>query len=390
MPHREGLTTSPRVNVAKQWLILLAPFHLLLSAQAIACAAAEDGWKSGAEFDSQLDLPAKVRWAGANTLRGVLASLAANQRVAIFLDRRVDPDQPVALATEEVPLRDLVRRLAEHLKLGVGRVGPVLYLGPPETAQVLGTVAALKEEEDQALPSALRSKLRRTEKLSWPELATPRDLIVRLAADAGLQVDGLEQVPHDLWPQVDLPPLNFPQAMSLILAGFGLTFDYAPEGSSIRLHALPAEASITRRIPTRGSPALIAAEIRRRFPGVQFTIEGGHLVVDSTIEVADAIRRLLDGSSARPKPPPAAAKAEKRYTLRKTTAPLGAVADAVAKQAGLELRFDPRVQELRDKIVWIEVQDVTLDQLLRILLEPAGLTYRIDQQTLEIRPAASP
>ncbi|HPM84936.1 MAG TPA: hypothetical protein PLF81_29740 [Candidatus Anammoximicrobium sp.] len=389
MPHREALTTSPRVNVAKQWLILLAPFHLLLSAQAIECAAAEDGWKAGAEFDSQLALPTKVRWAGAHTLRGVLASLADNQRVAIFLDRRVDPDQPVALATEEVPLRDLVQRLAEHLKLGVGRVGPVLYLGPSETAQVLGTVAALKQEADLALPSALRSKLRRTETLSWPELATPRDLIVRLAADAGLQVDGLEQVPHDLWPQGELPPLNFPQAMSLILAGFGLTFDYAPEGSAIRLHALPAKASITRRIPTRGSPALVATEIRRRFPGVPFTIEGGYLVVDSTIEVADAIGRLLDGSSVRPKPP-AAAKGEKRYTLRKTTAPLGAVADAVAKQAGLELRFDPRAQDLRDKIVWIEVQDATLDQLLQILLEPAGLTYRIDQQTLEIRPAASP
>jgi hypothetical protein len=69
---------------------------------------------------------------------------------------------------------------------------------------------------------------------------------------------------------------------------------------------------------------------------------------------------------------------------------LGAVVAAVAKEAGLELRFDPRANDLRDKLVWLDVKDMTLDQLLQTLLKPAGLTYQIDQQTLEIRPAATP
>ncbi len=325
-----------------------------------------------------------------DSLRAVLANLARSQNVAIFLDRRVDPDQPVEFVIESMPLWELLQRLAEQLKLGVGQVGPVVYLGPSPTATVLGTVAAVKEEEDQPLPSALRSRLRRTQRLQWPELTTPRDLVQRLAGDMGLQVEGLEQIPHDLWPEVDLPPLNFAQALSLILAGFEFTFEYVPEGPAIRLRPLPAKASIMRRIPMRGSPAAVGAEIRRRYPGVRFTIEGSNVVVDSTVEATEAIRRMLDGSSARPKPPPTSAKVEKRYTLRVQEKSLGAVAAAVAKEVGLELRFDPRIQDLREKLVVLDVKDATLDQLLQTLLKPAGLTYQIGQQTLEILPGTPP
>jgi len=45
---------------------------------------------------------------------------------------------------------------------------------------------------------------------------------------------------------------------------------------------------------------------------------------------------------------------------------------------------------MRDKLVWLDVKEVTLDQLLQTLLEPGGLTYRLDEQTLEIRPAGAP
>jgi hypothetical protein len=56
----------------------------------------------------------------------------------------------------------------------------------------------------------------------------------------------------------------------------------------------------------------------------------------------------------------------------------------------VELRFAAGAEDLRDKLVWLDVKQVTLDQLLRTLLDPGGLTYRLDEQTLEIRPASSP
>lgn len=389
MPRRESLTAVWRANFLKHWLALLAPLQLLLPAQHHLAAAAEPAWKSGAELDGQLESLAGVRW-GSNPLRAALTNLARHQQVAIFLDRRVDPDQTIDLVIADTPLRELLQRVASQLKLGVGQVSSVMYLGPPPTAAVLGTVAALQEEQEQGLPSAVRGRLQRMHPLRWPELATPRQLIQSLADQAGLRVEGLEQVPHDLWPEADLPPLTFAQSLSLILAGFELSFEYAPDGSTVQLKPLPATASITRRIPLRGSPGVVGAEIRRRFPEARFTIEAGSVVVDSTIEVSAAIQRLLDGTSSRPKPAPARAKGEKRYTLRVQDKSLGAVAAAIAKEVGVELRFAPGAEELRDKQVWLDVKEMTLDQLLRTLLEPGGLTYRLDEQTLEIRPANSP
>jgi hypothetical protein len=389
MRRSKGLTTARSANLSNHWLALLAPLSLLLSAQLDAAQAAEAPWKSGAELEWQLESPVGVRW-GSNPLRAALTNLARSQAVAIFLDRRVDPEQTIDLVRADLTLRELLQQLAEQQSLGVGQVGPVIYLGPPQTAAVLGTVAAQKEDQLQRLPTALRSRLQRAQPQHWPELSTPRELIATLSGGVGLQVEGLEQVPHDLWPEVDLPALTFAQALSLVLAGFELTFDYVPETAAIRLAPLPTTASITRRIPLRGSPAAVGAEIRRRFPDARFTIEAGEIVVDATIEVADRIQRLLAGAASRPRPPAAKAKAEKRYTLRVQDKPLGAVAAAIAKETGVELRFDPRVEDLRDKLVWLEVQDVSLDQLLKTLLEPGGLTYQLDEQTLEIRPAAAP
>ena len=373
----------------KHWLTLLAPFQLLLPAQSHLCAAAEVVWKTGAEFDEELESRVGVRWSS-NPLRAALTNLARNQDLAIFLDRRVDPDQTVDLVIADTPLRELLQRLADQLKLGVGQVGPAIYLGPPSTAAVVGTVAALKEEQEQRLPSAVRSRLRRTQPLRWPELTTPRDLIQRLAGEAGLQVAGLEQIPHDLWPEVDLPPLTFAQSLSLILAGFELTFDYAPDGASVQLIALavqgvhhtPDSAARQPRGGRRRNPAAIprgavhdrSRQRCRRFDGrsrgCDPAAHRGRIVSSSTLTRQGQGGETLHASSKQVAWAPWPLPSQKKRALNFVSLP------------------EPRT--LRDKLVSLEVKDVTLDQLLRTLLESSGLTYRLDEQTLEIRTAGSP
>ena len=68
----------------------------------------------------------------------------AAARVAIFLDRRVDPDQRVEFSSDDVPLEELFVRLAKKLKLGTCQVGSVVYLGPPDIAAKLATMAAMR------------------------------------------------------------------------------------------------------------------------------------------------------------------------------------------------------------------------------------------------------
>jgi hypothetical protein len=346
-------------------------------------------WKTGAEFETQLNSLVGIRWA-ANPLRRALSTLAHHQGVAILLDRRVDPDQEIDFSAQNTELRQVLERLSEQLGLGVCQVGPVIYLAPRETTAVLATVAALREEEENALAPTTRSKLRRARPLQWPELTTPRALIEHMAGEVGLQVEGSEQIPHDLWPAVDLPPLGFAKQMSLVLAGFNLTYEYDRQGSGIRLKPLPATAVIQREHVLRGSPTRVVAEIQRRFPNARLAVNANRLVVEGTIEEHDAIRQLLAGGPVKQRPAAPPAQAQVLYTLEIQNQPVGGIATALAKRLGREVRFDPRTTEKLGQLVSFQVKEATLEELLNALFQPVGLSYRIDEQTMVVLPGPSP
>jgi hypothetical protein len=88
------------------------------------------------------------------------------------------------------------------------------------------------------MPSDLRARLLNQRPLVWPDLAQPRDLVAALAAEAGLSVKLPDSTPHDLWPAVDLPPLTWTDRLSLVLAGFDLTFEIDPAKKTIALKPL--------------------------------------------------------------------------------------------------------------------------------------------------------
>jgi hypothetical protein len=321
-----------------------------LSAQAMLALAAEEAdWFIGQRFDHQLETPIQSLQWGSNPLRKALESLARSQRVAIFLDRRVDPGQPIDFSVRNETLREVIQRLARSLQLGVSRVGPVVYLGPPETASVLGDIVELRRNEIRRWPTATSKRLLTVRPVAWPELAEPRELILQLARQAQLEIDGLEHVPHDLWPAADLPPLDFAEHLSLLLAGFGLTFEVNQAAPRIHLTAMP----------TTGSGA--AASV------------GGH-----------GERRNRDQAVAGPKAPPAA---QVRYTLEVKHQPVGAIAKALAERLELQIDYAPQIRDKLQELVSFRVQEATLDDLLQALFQPAGLTYRIDGERLIVLAA---
>jgi hypothetical protein len=369
------------------------------------CQAQESGvasaWKTGREFQQQLRSQVGVNWGGSNTLRHATSNLARYQGVAIFLDRRVDPDQEIDFAAQNTELWTLLQQLVEHLqlverpqtagrmKLGLCRIGPTVYIGPPRTAHVLATAAALRQAEVQQLAGLTASRLQRARPRSWPALTMPRDLIRQLGEAYGVQIQGIEQIPHDLWPAVDLPPLSFAQQMTLVLAGFDLTFSFEAGGSQVRLVPLPETIRLQREYRPRTSSTRIVEEIHRRFPEARATVGSDSVRVEATVEEHELIGQLISGRPApgpKPKPTP---ESDKRYKLTVENKPIGGVATALAKSLGREIRFDPGVVDRLNDLVSFQVEDATLDQLLRAFLDPAGLSYQIDEQTLLILPGRS-
>lgn len=340
-------------------------------------------WKTGDQLEQQLRVGVGIGWAGIG-LRDAIKSLAQDQQVAIFLDRRVDPDQKIEFSTAAIPLGSLIQAVANRVQQDTCRVGDVVYVGPPGTAAVLATVVLRKQDETAQLPAVVRGRLQRRFPLSWPMLSTPRELIQQETERVGIRVVDLESIPHDLWPKVDLPPLTFAERMGLLLAGFDLTFEYAPDGSAIRLVPLPQQATIERSYSLRPDQAALARTLETRIPGIQVRAGASRIQVTGTWQQHEAVKRLLEG----PRSPATPRNTDRftRYTLRIENKSVQAVASAVASQVGRQIEFDPRTADKLDRLVSFDVKEVTLEELLRAILQPAGLSFELTGKTLRVIP----
>ncbi len=193
-------------------------------ATALAAAAEKapkpQAWLVGKRFEQQLAAQLSVTWSNV-PLSEALASLSASSRVAIVVDRRINPGQPLTVTAAGQPLEEILEQIAEAEHLGLSLWEPIVYFGPPATARALRTLAWLRREEAERLPPARRQALLAARAWEWHDLATPRDLLAQLAAEAHVKLESLDLVPHDLWPARRLPPLAWIDRLTLVASSSG-------------------------------------------------------------------------------------------------------------------------------------------------------------------------
>ena len=334
--------------------------------------------KTGRQFENQLNAKVTISWSG-QRLRAAIRNLSKSQGVAIMLDRRVNPDQLIQLSVRELSLKEALVTLADQIQMGVCYVGPVAYLGPPQITTKLATLAAIKEMQAVETSRPLTTMQSRR----WEALATPRELLQAIAEEAALSISGIQAVPHDLWPAVQLPRLSISQQLTLILAGFDLSFDI-DTATSIRIAPIPNQLSLRRSYTLGRNSKRRIERIRKQFPEAIISIANNRITIDSTQEIHQAIRKTLGISSARPGKRNVTT-GEKRYTLE-NRAPVGAVLNTIAQSTGYDLDISADAQERLKDPVSINVNEVTLENLLRASLDPAGLKFKIADGTIKVFP----
>jgi type II secretory pathway component GspD/PulD (secretin) len=339
-------------------------------------------WKTGIPFRQQLDEPVGISWQD-RPLRDGLNRVAQAYGVAIFLDRRIDPGQAITATVQDQPLEAFLKQVAAAAHLAMAIVGPVDYLGPPQTASQLATLAALRRQDATKLGNEAKARLLRVEAWQWDELAQPRQLLEELCRRGGVKVASAEAVPLDMRPAVSLPPLIWTDRLTLLLAGFGLTFEIDEHASAVRLVPAPAAAVLEKKYAPRGAAADLAAQLRRLIPDASIRSDQGQLVVAASQEDHDKIERLLSGQSVRTTKS-AKAGGEKLYSLQVANEPAGKVVAKLATSLGKELKYDAQVRERLKQPVKLELVNATLDGLLESTLKPLGLSYRLTPQALEI------
>jgi len=314
-------------------------------------------WLTGPALQRQLAEPVGVNWS-AVPLRDAATTLSTKHRVALLIDRRVDPDQRLDLTLNDVPLEQTLTALAHRGRAGITRLPALVYLGPPETALRLRAAVELVRQQVRGLGESRGKLLLESRPLRWPDLASPRDVLTELAHGAGLTVSGMEQIPHDLWAAADLPALPLYERLLLVSVQYDLVPLADAAGHAVVLTPLPD------RLPAVPEEAAATAA-----PGKS---------PRSTAKTRPAAGKTTSG------------KAEKRFTLKQTKGPVGPLLEQLGQRLGVEMRIDAdalrRAGVALDQTVTVSVTDATLDELLHAVVDPAGMTFRREGTTIYIEP----
>jgi hypothetical protein len=341
-------------------------------------------WLSPEGVRRQFDQPVSISWSGI-PLRQALSNLARSQRVPIVLDRRTDPDQEIEITLSDVSLNAALKSIALRLNLGVSRVGAVIYLGPPKTAERLRTLVELRKQEIGGLPQGSRLTLSTLKRCRWAMLSTPRELLAEAARDYRVRIEPLESVPHDLWPAADLPAMGLTERVSLIAVQFDLTFEFVADGRELRLVPMP-DSPLLEKSYTYPNPPFAIQRLKTLLKQSQLEAGERKLIVRGPAEEHEMVEALLSGKTVRQ----TTATAGKKVYQLNVAVPVG----RLIKELGSKLEIDVVIDEKAvtaaglslDKEVKVSVQDVTEDQLLKAVLEPAGLTFRREGKKLVVRP----
>lgn len=340
----------------------------------IASGAESPSWKTGAAFRQQLAAPAGISWT-ATPLRRALQNLADAKQIAIVLDRRVDPEQTIDFNSGEGSLEEALRSIAVRLNCGVSIFDSMVYLGPPPTATRLATLAAIAHE---------RKKLAMLPGIQTAELATPRELLAQWSEATGVKLSNLDKVPHDLWPALSLPMQTPASRITLLLAGFDLAIEMSADGVTGEIVGMPEQVVMERNHAGGANPSQRAAQLQKQFPNAKIEVRGSQLHIAGSFEDQDLIGRLLRGEQIKRTE---VRGGELRYTLAVENQPVGAVAQALATRLKMTIGFDPAVKDKLEQRVSFKVDNATLEELLRKMLDPAGLRFQIKEGEIRILPA---
>jgi hypothetical protein len=352
------------------------------------CAVADDAWLTGDQFRQALKQTAGATWRNI-PLRRAVEVFSRSQKVAVLLDRRIDPEQNLELSVENAPLEEVFQRIASRVEIGSSILGPVVYLGPITAATRLRTVAAIAKQRTSAAPEATRKALAEMRPFKWDDLAAPRDLLQGLAQEGRMRIDNLEKVPADLWYRGDLPPLSLSDRLTLALVQFDLTFEIGEDGNSIRLVTMPERPVIEHRYSAIGSVEDAAARLQQNklLAAAEIKVDGEKLLVIGRQEDQEVVSQLLAGSPVRQTK---IIEGQKIYTLKlDEPVAISKLLKAIATQTGLEIQVDQQSVTSAgislEKRVGIDVKKVSADELLKAVLEPAGLTFTRNENQVQVK-----
>lgn len=327
-----------------------------------------------------------LTWEGV-PLHRAIGRLEAASGVSVFLDCRIDPGSRVTFQAIDATGREVVSQLAAQLGLSATHVNNLLYLGPPEICGDLRTLVEQRLMEVANLPPGLRESFEPIASTDWLKLARPRAVVESMIADAGLRIRGQELIPHDLWRSGGLPPMQLAHRLTVLLAGFDLTFRLPSAGNEISIVPIKRPVVLVRtyQIP-RGKEPLFS-NIAQLSQAATVSRTSDKFQLSGRLEDHERLAELLEPTVKHSRQRKVV-REHQVFTLRVRDQPLRPLVVQLARQLSLELNWNEEQIKLAgislDQRVTFAVNSVKLDALLEAIFGPVGLAADVKDGRLHV------
>ncbi|VAX41356.1 hypothetical protein MNBD_PLANCTO02-502 [hydrothermal vent metagenome] len=378
----------------KKILFIALPFVLIVTTQAnTEPYQPPSSFKTEREFQKALGLRISGNWKNAE-LRSVLRHLSAEGEIAMILDCRMNPNQKIESEANNLSYKETFKTIASFARMSVSVTRNTVYLGPQKAASQLRTLIALRTSElsksrKMQISRKRYNALTKTETLQWEDLSTPQEIIAIIAKRYNLQIEGLDQIKHDLWAGATLPHVSAPEALSIILIQCDRTFTWKKKGEGIQIIEIPEKIVISKTYRLQKKTALQKLRLcREKLPEVVITWRGTKMTAIGTMEQQDQIDSLLHPKKFRNKPVEVTPLSKQTFTLAIKNIPAIALMDKL-KKTGVQFQYDALSFKKKgidfSKRISMDVKKASADEFFSAMLTPLGLTYEINGTTVLLK-----
>lgn len=364
---------------------------------------------TGSDLAKVLRTQTSASWRNVR-LRTILNRLANEYKIAILLDRTIDPDQELDLDLGYQQLNAGLQKIANAADADLRILGNTIYLGPPKRVAKLRTLEHLRSQEPLAVENQLPKGrvldlISRGQTVHWNDLDEPRQIVIDVAQRAGVTIINPEAIPHDLWATGTLPKATLTETLTLLLIQFNLTFAWSADTTQIRLIPIPETVAVEQAHTPAGGPSSRASRAvrerflqqafetwKQKFPGLtaKVDVDNNRVILRGTLEQHEAITQGNQLASQTKPPDKNVPPLEKRlFTLRIERVPASALMKKL-EDTGVTFQYDPAQLAAQnidlDKPISMDVKKAKADEFFRALCNPLGLKFTISNVTVTLEP----
>lgn len=336
------------------------------------------------------------------SIRAVMHDVAAQYKIAVWLDRRLDPNRVIQLHRSDVPttLSDELARVATSGGAKGGLIENIYVLAPADRLARIQRAAVVLHGQ---LASAERGFIQINHRLQWDDVISSDELLQQIARTWQIQIEG--QVPHDLFHAGHFPDSTLATQLSILLGGFDLQATLIggpgdiqqPKDNQQSKPALQADQSVRLRIGplseksswsdnyARSLTESRRIQLQNRFPdGSLNQLADKRWKVQGETNLHWELLTPIPSSltSDDQAKPTRIDNAQQQYTFSTDQAlPVEAILSHLGRSLGFQVRWSEDCgPQHRSRLIELSVKNASRKQLLQEICDLAGLTFT-DQQT---------